>query len=71
MCPIPDNMKQMIMTVLGMNEAGSNPSSTPDPKKDDTLVQKLMEGSMVITAQDENAAKAQNSNLTSGETTSS
>ena len=69
MCPISDNMKQMIMTVLGMNEAGSNHSSTPDPKKDDTLVQKLMEGSMVITAQDENAAKAQNSNLTSGETT--
>ena len=62
-------MKQMIMTVLGMNEEGSNPSSTPDPKKDENLVQKLMEGSMVITAQDENASKAKESNMTSGETT--
>ncbi len=34
-----DNMKQMIMNVLGINDEGSNPSSTPDPRKEDNLVQ--------------------------------
>ena len=67
----PDNnVKQMIMSVLGMNEEGRNrdpnPGPTPNPPKDDNLVQKLMEGSMVITAQDESIPKVQHSNLTSG-----
>ena len=62
-----ENVKEMIMSVLGRGDSIQTPNPKPvEPNpKDENLVQKLMEGSMVITAQDDNMPKLQHSNFTS------